>query len=116
MNAGLLFSRMKEEQAHFLCISCAKGLLIVTPKVKLVIGAGGEKIKFIQRKTKCRIQVRHTLCPGHSVTQQLVFDSSGSTCTVVTHRIGSANPLRNSRERLTRGVVLRALLIQKRIT
>lgn len=26
-------------------------------KVKLMIGAGGEKIKFIQRKTKCRIQV-----------------------------------------------------------
>lgn len=25
-------------------------------KVKLMIGAGGEKIKFIQRKTKCRIQ------------------------------------------------------------
>jgi len=27
-------------------------------KVKLMIGAGGEKIKFIQRKTKCRIQVK----------------------------------------------------------
>lgn len=26
-------------------------------KVKLVVGAGGEKIKFIQKKTKCRIQV-----------------------------------------------------------
>ena len=26
-------------------------------KVKLMIGAGGEKIKHIQRKTKCRIQV-----------------------------------------------------------
>ncbi|KAK9816506.1 hypothetical protein WJX72_001240 [[Myrmecia] bisecta] len=27
-------------------------------KVKLIIGPGGEKIKFIQRKTKCRVQVR----------------------------------------------------------
>jgi hypothetical protein len=26
-------------------------------KVKLVIGAGGEKIKWIQRKSKCRVQV-----------------------------------------------------------
>ena len=26
-------------------------------KVKLVVGAGGEKIKFIQKKAKCRIQV-----------------------------------------------------------
>jgi hypothetical protein len=26
-------------------------------KVKLVVGAGGEKIKFIQKKSKCRIQV-----------------------------------------------------------
>ena len=26
-------------------------------KVKLFVGAGGEKIKFIQRKSKCRIQV-----------------------------------------------------------
>lgn len=30
-------------------------------KVKLMIGAGGEKIKFIQRKTKCRIQVSNLL-------------------------------------------------------
>ncbi|GAB4819937.1 hypothetical protein N2152v2_006983 [Parachlorella kessleri] len=27
-------------------------------KVKLVVGAGGEKIKWIQRKSKCRIQVK----------------------------------------------------------
>jgi polyribonucleotide nucleotidyltransferase len=27
-------------------------------KVKLMIGAGGEKIKLIQRRTKARIQVR----------------------------------------------------------
>ena len=26
-------------------------------KVKLVVGPGGEKIKFIQRKSKCRLQV-----------------------------------------------------------
>lgn len=26
-------------------------------KVKLIVGAGGEKIKFIQRKSKCQIQV-----------------------------------------------------------
>ena len=28
-------------------------------KVKLIVGPGGEKIKFIQRKSKCRIQVPH---------------------------------------------------------
>ena len=33
-------------------------------KVKLVVGAGGEKIKFIQKKTKCRIQVRVPGCGG----------------------------------------------------
>ena len=27
-------------------------------KVKLVVGPGGEKIKFIQRKSKCRLQVK----------------------------------------------------------
>ena len=27
-------------------------------KVKLMVGAGGEKIKFIQKRTTCRIQVR----------------------------------------------------------
>lgn len=27
-------------------------------KVKLVVGPGGEKIKHIQRKSKCRLQVR----------------------------------------------------------
>jgi polyribonucleotide nucleotidyltransferase len=32
-------------------------LQIPTHKVKLVVGPGGEKIKFIQRKSKCRIQV-----------------------------------------------------------
>lgn len=32
-------------------------LQIPAHKVKLIIGAGGEKIKWIQRKTKCRIQV-----------------------------------------------------------
>ena len=26
-------------------------------KVKLIIGAGGEKIKWIQKKSKCRVQV-----------------------------------------------------------
>ena len=26
-------------------------------KVKLVVGPGGEKIKFIQKKSKCRLQV-----------------------------------------------------------
>ena len=26
-------------------------------KVKLIVGAGGEKIKYIQRKSKCQIQV-----------------------------------------------------------
>ena len=26
-------------------------------KVKLIVGPGGEKIKYIQRKTKCQIQV-----------------------------------------------------------
>lgn len=31
-------------------------LQIPAHKVKLIIGAGGEKIKWIQRKTKCRIQ------------------------------------------------------------
>lgn len=31
-------------------------------KVKLFIGAGGEKIKFIQKKSKCRIQVRKCNC------------------------------------------------------
>ena len=30
-------------------------------KVKLVVGAGGEKIKYIQRKSKCRLQV---CCPA----------------------------------------------------
>jgi hypothetical protein len=36
----------------------APDMLIQLPanKVKLVIGAGGEKVKLIQRKTKCRIQ------------------------------------------------------------
>ena len=28
-------------------------------KVKYMVGQGGDKIKYIQRKTKCRIQVRH---------------------------------------------------------
>lgn len=27
-------------------------------KVKLVVGPGGERIKFISKKTKCRLQVR----------------------------------------------------------
>lgn len=27
-------------------------------KVKLVVGPGGDKIKYIQRKSKCRLQVR----------------------------------------------------------
>jgi len=27
-------------------------------KVKYMVGQGGDKIKYIQRKTKCRIQVR----------------------------------------------------------
>lgn len=32
-------------------------------KVKLIIGAGGEKIKWIQKKSKCRVQVRdHQAC------------------------------------------------------
>ena len=31
-------------------------------KVKYMVGQGGDKIKYIQRKTKCRIQVR---TPGH---------------------------------------------------
>lgn len=44
-------------------MSCERGLSIDVLQVKLVIGAGGEKIKFIQRKTKCRIQVRDTLYP-----------------------------------------------------
>ncbi|KAI7839994.1 hypothetical protein COHA_006259 [Chlorella ohadii] len=38
-------------------------------KVKLVVGAGGEKIKFIQKKTKCRIQVKKDeaeLTVGHT--------------------------------------------------
>lgn len=30
---------------------------IPTNKVKLMVGPGGEKIKHIQRKSKCRIQV-----------------------------------------------------------
>ena len=30
-------------------------------KVKLFVGAGGEKIKWIQRKSKCRVQVRMCL-------------------------------------------------------
>lgn len=33
-------------------------LQIPAHKVKLVVGAGGEKIKFIQKKAKCRIQVK----------------------------------------------------------
>jgi polyribonucleotide nucleotidyltransferase len=32
-------------------------LQIPAHKIKLMVGPGGEKIKFIQRKTKCRIQV-----------------------------------------------------------
>lgn len=31
---------------------------IPSHKVKLVVGPGGEKIKWIQKKSKCRIQVR----------------------------------------------------------
>ena len=30
---------------------------VPTHKVKLVVGAGGEKIGFIQKKSKCRVQV-----------------------------------------------------------
>jgi hypothetical protein len=33
-------------------------LQVPAHKVKLFVGAGGEKIKWIQRKSKCRVQVR----------------------------------------------------------
>jgi KH domain len=31
---------------------------VPTNKVKLIVGAGGEKIKEIQRKSKCRLQIK----------------------------------------------------------
>lgn len=36
--------------------------VVVVPhkKVKLVVGPGGEKIKHIQHKSKCRLQVEHS--------------------------------------------------------
>jgi polyribonucleotide nucleotidyltransferase len=47
----------------FVAVACSEQPCRFLPlKVKLVIGAGGDKIKFIQRKTKCRIQVQNTLC------------------------------------------------------
>ena len=45
-------------------------------KVKLIVGPGGEKIKFIQRKSKCRIQVRHGM---HSYVP-VVMHISASCC------------------------------------
>ena len=42
-------------------------------KVKLIVGPGGEKIKFIQRKSKCRIQVPHGMHP-------VVMHNSASCC------------------------------------
>lgn len=39
-------------------------------KVKYMVGQGGDKIKYIQRKTKCRIQVRVAL-PGRCITQDV---------------------------------------------
>ncbi len=33
-------------------------IVIPEHKIKLIVGAGGDKIKHIQRKSKCRIQVR----------------------------------------------------------
>ena len=36
-------------------------------KVKLVVGPGGEKIKHIQRKSKCRLQVNVTDCGSHAL-------------------------------------------------
>ncbi len=38
-------------------------LQVPAHKVKLFVGAGGEKIKWIQRKSKCRVQVcSHISC------------------------------------------------------
>lgn len=33
---------------------------VPTTKVKLIVGQGGETIKFIQKKSKCRLQVEKT--------------------------------------------------------
>ncbi len=45
-------------------------------KVKLMIGPGGEKIKWIQRKSKCRVQARCLLdCAGSLVSPRSNFPS-----------------------------------------
>lgn len=47
-------------------------------KVKLVVGAGGEKIKFIQKKTKCRIQVRFYRKQGEHDEAELSWPWAGA--------------------------------------
>ena len=49
LDAILNDSDSEEEPDHVLQIPARK--------VKLMVGAGGEKIKWIQKKTKCRVQV-----------------------------------------------------------
>jgi hypothetical protein len=45
-----------------------KEIQVPEHKVKLIVGAGGEKIKFIQKKSKCQVQV--TPPPPLSYTNQ----------------------------------------------
>ena len=50
-------------------------------KVKYMVGQGGDKIKYIQRKTKCRIQVR---THGH----YCCIPCAQGTCFCCTHLLG----------------------------
>ena len=74
--------------SHLLCRVVLEALQVPAHKVKLFVGPGGEKIKWIQRKSKCRVQVPVQIdiapnaagaAPGHWSAS--ARDVLGSCCT-----------------------------------
>jgi hypothetical protein len=63
-------------------------------KVKLMVGPGGERIKLIQRKSKCRVQARAR--PAHADSSRSVSGRDGVRARRVPRQLLGDAPARTS--------------------